>query len=239
MGGFVNRETICAALVGDVLEIGAGSIPLATSATSVKYADRHVGDRDGTWPELRGAPRGPEADYDVDLDVSGLSGIPRESFDSVAMSHVIEHLADPLGAIVACHEILKPNGRLALFVPDMRHTFDCDRSLTTTDHVIYDFGARRVSDEHIREYCAAIYARESIHPAEVREWHNPDKLTPALFDLHRRRSIHVHVWTPNTFWELLRTPPIASRFRVMISFSIDDGFQVSRRDEFGCMLVKL
>ena len=52
-----------------------------------------------------------------------------------------------------------------------------------------------MSDDHIREFCAAIWALPPFHPPEVRDWHDPAKLDADRFDLHRRRSIHVHCWS--------------------------------------------
>ncbi len=40
------------------------------------------------------------------------------TFDAVIMSHVIEHLHDPVGVVKECHRILKPGGRLVLLTPN-------------------------------------------------------------------------------------------------------------------------
>jgi SAM-dependent methyltransferase len=43
-----------------------------------------------------------------------------EAFDAVVLNHVIEHLADPLDALEAAWEALKPNGLLYLAAPNAR-----------------------------------------------------------------------------------------------------------------------
>jgi 2-polyprenyl-3-methyl-5-hydroxy-6-metoxy-1,4-benzoquinol methylase len=40
------------------------------------------------------------------------------TFDAVIMSHVIEHLHDPLDVVKECYRILKPGGRLVLLTPN-------------------------------------------------------------------------------------------------------------------------
>ena len=45
-------------------------------------------------------------------------GYASESFDAVTLSHVIEHVPDPLATLVECRRVLKPSGRLVLFTPN-------------------------------------------------------------------------------------------------------------------------
>jgi hypothetical protein len=60
-----------------------------------------------------------------------------------------------------------------------------------------------VDDEEIREFCSAIYYQPPIHPPAVREWHNPQSLDAERLELHRRRSVHVHCWSPEEFAALI------------------------------------
>lgn len=52
-------------------------------------------------------------------------------FDYVVAAHVVEHVPDLLGWLKHIAEVLRPGGVLALAIPDMRYTFDCQRQLTT------------------------------------------------------------------------------------------------------------
>lgn len=197
------RKDIGRTLGGDVLEIGPGHEPFPTADDArVTYADRSVpGGRDATWPELADEPRGPDADLEIDLDVDGLAAVVDESFDVVVASHLIEHLANPIAALREFERALRPGGRLVLVIPDRTRTFDSVRAPTPMSHVLDEFDRQvtEVDAAHIEEFCAAIYGQPPIHPPEVREWHNPDRLDADRLDLHRRRSIHAHCWTPEEF----------------------------------------
>jgi SAM-dependent methyltransferase len=201
------RSVIGQTLSGDVLEIGPGHepFPIAPGAR-VRYADRSVqGGRDKNWPELVGLPRGPAADFDINLDVDGLAPIPDGSLDAVIASHLIEHLANPIAALREFERVVRHQGRLVLVVPDRTVTFDSVRQPTPLARVLAKFHQRvtQVDDEEIREFCSAIYYQQPIHPAVVREWHNPQRLDAERLDLHRRRSIHVHCWSPEEFASLI------------------------------------
>ncbi|HUI04163.1 MAG TPA: class I SAM-dependent methyltransferase [Acidimicrobiales bacterium] len=190
-----------------MLEIGPGHAPFPTAPdATVTYCDRSVaGGRDANWPELAGQPHGPEAHLQRDLDRDGLQGVGDGSFDAVVASHLIEHLANPVAALCEFERVLRPGGRLVLIVPDRTRTFDAVRQPTPVDHVFGDYERRvtEVDDDHIREFCAAIYHQPPIHPDEVRQWHDPDRLDAERMALHRRRSIHVHCWTPPEFAALI------------------------------------
>ena len=201
------RSVIGRTLSGDVLEIGPGHDPFPVApGTRVRYADRPVkGGRDENWPELAGSPRGPQADFSINLDVDGLHAIPDGSLDAVIACHLIEHLANPIAALREFERVLRRQGRLVLVVPDRNVMFDSVRQPTPLAQVLAKFhqGETRVSDEEIREFCRAIYYQPSIHPAVVREWHNPQRLDAERLELHRRRSIHVHCWSPEEFAALV------------------------------------
>jgi SAM-dependent methyltransferase len=201
--GHHQREDIGRTLRGDVLEIGPGHAPFPTSPDArVTYADRSVeGGRDATWPELAGQPRGPQANIELDLDAHGLSAIADKTFDVVVACHLVEHLANPIRALREFERVLRPGGRLVLIVPDRTRTFDSVRDPTPFAHLLDEFEREvtEVTAEHITEFCDAIFSQSPIHPDDVRDWHDPARLDNGRLDLHRRRTIHVHCWTPEEF----------------------------------------
>jgi len=201
------RDLIGLTVRGDVLEIGPGSRPFAVAPdANVKYADRSIeGGRDKNFPELIGQPPGVQAHYNIDLDTGGLSQLEPNSFDGLVASHVIEHVANPLGVLAEFSRVLRDGGKLLLVVPDRTRTFDAARLPTPFSVPLskYRAGVTAVDEASIREFCEAIYKQPPMHPREVREWHNPVLLDATRIALHRRRSIHVHAWSPEEFASLL------------------------------------
>ncbi|GER14157.1 methyltransferase domain-containing protein [Variovorax boronicumulans] len=201
------RDLIGLSIDGKVLEVGPGSRPFVVAPTAkVKYADRPVeGGRDKNFPELIGQPPGIQAHYNVDLDTEGLPQLESGSFDGLVASHVIEHVANPLEVIAEFYRVLRVGGKLLLVVPDRSRTFDAMRKPTPFSVPLakYRAGVTEVDEASIREFCEAIYNQPPMHPREVREWYNPSLLNAARFVLHRRRTIHVHAWSPEEFASLL------------------------------------
>jgi SAM-dependent methyltransferase len=60
--------------------------------------------------------------YGVDLAVGDFQTVPIEesTFDAVTMSHVIEHVPDPVACLDKCRRLLKPGGRLVVSTPNVR-----------------------------------------------------------------------------------------------------------------------
>ena len=57
----------------------------------------------------------------VDAHVGGFNAASRigRKYDSITLSHVIEHLHDPVEAISQCKELLKPGGRIWIDTPNI------------------------------------------------------------------------------------------------------------------------
>src|SRR6188768_93898 len=105
------------ALEGEGIEIGAFHSPLAVgSRATVRYVDLFP-------PEVarRFFPEVPEEAAIVVPDVVAPADhlpLPTSSQSFVLSSHLLEHLADPIGALVEWHRVLKPGGTLFLRLPD-------------------------------------------------------------------------------------------------------------------------
>ncbi len=47
-------------------------------------------------------------------------GLPNDAVDVVTLSHVIEHVSDPIATLRECRRILRPNGRVVIVTPNIR-----------------------------------------------------------------------------------------------------------------------
>ncbi|MGH7995010.1 MAG: methyltransferase domain-containing protein [Opitutaceae bacterium] len=183
-------------LHGDGIEIGAFDQPSRLPAgASVRYVDvftRKEGMQ--TFPEVDSSSI---VDPDVisNLDKQGLGVIPDASADFVIACHVLEHLANPIGAIAEMFRVLKRDGCLVVAVPDKRFTFDKPREITSFEHLWLDYlnKAQSSDDDHYSDFLSAIMP---LHQMPKSEW--PEHIQRA-----RRRNEHAHVWDSNAFADLL------------------------------------
>ncbi|HEY2480860.1 MAG TPA: class I SAM-dependent methyltransferase [Caulobacteraceae bacterium] len=89
-------------------------------------------------------------------EATDLSFIAADSYDFVLSSHMIEHCANPLRALIEWRRILKPGGALILVAPHKDGTFDHRRPVVTIEHLVADYeGEVDESDAtHVEEVLA-------------------------------------------------------------------------------------
>jgi SAM-dependent methyltransferase len=192
-----SRDALSARLTGSGIEVGPGHAPYPTPEhVSVRYVDRLTADEhQALFPEFPIDVGFPAPDDIVDLDVDGLRHLADGSQDFVISSHVIEHLADPIGFLQETHRVLRVGGLTLILLPDRRTTFDHGRAPTTLQCLIRDHetGATEPDDEHVLDFL--------VHGDQGPDFVMPDD--PAelaqLIQWHRDRSIHVHCWTEDEF----------------------------------------
>jgi SAM-dependent methyltransferase len=188
-----RRQLLTRYLQGEGVEIGPGHhpFPLPYGGVSVRYIDRWLPDENRSLFGELGDVEFPRPDIVADLDVDRLSALGDATQDFVIASHILEHLAEPLGALVDIHRVLRPGGVVFILLPDRRHTFDAGRPPTSLEHLVseHDVGVTDVDDQHIEEYLRAT-GDDLGTDAETRS---------AIFDVQRRRSIHVHCWSEDEF----------------------------------------
>jgi hypothetical protein len=159
----------------------------------------------------------PQPDIVANLDTERLGMVADASQDFVIASHILEHLAEPVGMLQDIQRVLRPGGVLVALLPDRRRTFDRTRYGTGVDHVIAEHraGVTAVDDDHIVEFI--VHADHLMRRAEGKE---PEPLTDELVEAHRLRSIHAHCWTEDEFLDLL----LYALRDVGLGFRLVDGF---------------
>ena len=140
----------------------------------------------------------------------------RGKYDYVFSSHAIEHVTDFVGYLKSCQLLLKPEGVVAMAVPDKRFTFDALRPVTTTGQVL-EAHARAQS----RHSAAALYdyAADTVSLSGSLTWATQSRgpldfihsvvSAKALFDDGLRpdapyHDIHEWVFTPASFRLILQ-----------------------------------
>lgn len=221
-----KRRRLAAWLRGDGIEIGALHLPLGVHREArVRYVDRlPVEEQRRQYPELAEAPLAP---VDVIASAERLTGFDDSSLDFVIANHLIEHLEDPIAGLLEFQRVLKPDGVLYLGLPDQRRTFDRDRELTSTTHLLRDHedgpGASR--REHYVDW-----ARNVAHV-------EPDELDVYVQELMADAySIHFHCWQPDTFLDFF----VVTRDKLGFDFEVV-AFAPPEKDddlEFIIILVK-
>jgi len=72
-------------------------------------------------------------------EADNLSIIPDEEYDFILSCHSLEHIANPIKALLEWKRVLKPGGKLCIIVPDKTYTFDHKREYTTFSHLVEDY----------------------------------------------------------------------------------------------------
>jgi len=129
-----------------------------------------------------------------------IAAVPDDSYDALLASHVLEHLADPLGALAEWQRVVRAGGHVLLVMPHRDGTFDHRRPVTSLDHLRAD--AERETGED-----------DLTHLPEILELHDlerdPGAIDREVFEQRCRdnpssRAMHHHVFDSRAVVELCR-----------------------------------
>jgi SAM-dependent methyltransferase len=104
------------ALKGRVLDVGAGQ------GENVEYLVRHGYEAIGLEPNPLAARVCEDKGLPVICGTLDSVSLEPESFDTVILSQVIEHLVDPGPSLDLVHRLLRPGGTVAIFTPNPHGT---------------------------------------------------------------------------------------------------------------------
>lgn len=228
-----GRKRLASWLRGSGIELGPGHIPFEVpEGLGVRYVDRWKPDRlRELFPELEEDADFPEIDVFVDLDAEGLRAFASRSQDFVICSHVLEHLADPLGLLDEMYRVLRRDGVALVLLPDRRRTFDRERTSTSLEHLVREHaeGVSAVDYQHLFDFITL------ADPVEAFTKIPAGCSRDAFYEWHRERSIHVHCWTEPEFDDVIEhcRARMGHRWAVVDRLPLeDDAF------EFGYVLQK-
>jgi SAM-dependent methyltransferase len=132
-------------------------------------------------------------------EASELGFIPDRSYDFVMAAHVIEHIANPLKAIIEWTRVLRTGGVILLVCPHKEATFDHRRPITSLSHLIED--SNQGTDEH-----------DLTHLPEIMELHDlsrdPEAGSHDQFAARSQRNfynrcLHHHVFLTESWIDIL------------------------------------
>lgn len=98
---------------GRLLEVGCGNGSILKGMTELGWAAEGLDFDPAAVQNCR--RRG----LNVRVGILENAGYPADWFDAIMMSHLIEHVHQPLELLTECHRILKPAGRLSLVTPNI------------------------------------------------------------------------------------------------------------------------
>ena len=166
--------------------------PRLAALDVLDYAERTL------WSDQ--APAEIEPRRRVIAEASRLEQVPDGAYDALLASHVLEHLANPLGALGEWRRVVRPGGHILLIVPHREGTFDHRRPVTSLEHLRED-AARETGEEdlgHLQEIL-------QLHDLE----RDPGAPNRAVFEQRCRenpasRAMHHHVFVLRTVIEVCR-----------------------------------
>lgn len=126
----------------------------------------------------------------VIAEAGRLTDVPDGAYDAVLSSHVLEHLANPIGALSEWRRVVRPGGHVLLIVPHRDGTFDHRRPVTSLEHLRSDAEHDTGEDDltHLDEIL-------SLHDLE-RDPGAPDRETfeRRCREVATTRALHHHVF---------------------------------------------
>ena len=192
----LDREDIAGIyLKGAGIEIGALNAPLKVpSSATVKYVDRlSLPELRKEFPELASKKL---ADVHIIDDGEKLLSVSDSTQDFVIGNHFIEHCENPVEAFRNMLRVLRIGGVIYLSIPDKRYTFDVDRPVTSTEHILKDYEQGPVQSR--RGHCEE-WARLVDKTPEAQVEGRIAQLLRNETNLH----YHYHVWTQTEILEMV------------------------------------
>ena len=199
-----------------ILEIGPFTRPLV-AGPNVKYADTYDTETNRRRAYNFGIDPALVCDTHYVIPEMSLSAIP-DKFDIVVTSHMIEHTPNLVKHLNEVYDLLKPNGKFCLIVPDHRYCFDADMPSSNIGDVLDAYYSDRkihTLKNLIQHYCMKSHNNPDDHwryyTNNIRELYKPTdvlKVMNTLLDYanaDKEFFLDAHAWyfTPWNFSDIM------------------------------------
>lgn len=132
-------------------------------------------------------------------EATDLQNIPSSSYDFLLSCHSLEHVANPIKALMEWKRVMKTGARLILILPDKRKTFDINRPYSTLEHLVEDYHNNTGENDqtHMEEII------QNHDPAYDPEHKTRDQLRALLEQNFEKRLSHHHVFSQQLVKQVL------------------------------------
>lgn len=132
-------------------------------------------------------------------EATDLPAIPAGAYEFVLSSNCLEHVANPVRALLEWRRILQPRGTLVLVLPRRESNFDHRRPVTTFQHLLDDFqgGVTEADLTHLEEILR-------LHDlSRDPEAGTAEQFRARSLENHSNRTLHHHVFDEGLISQLL------------------------------------
>ena len=118
-----------------------------------------------------------------------LSFIENKQYDFILSCHSLEHIANPLKALLEWNRVVKMGGHIVLVLPDKNFTFDINRPITKFEHLLLDFknNTNELDSTHFEEIIA-------LHDLTKDIIETKEALKERVLQNELIRAVHHHVF---------------------------------------------
>ena len=137
--------------------------------------------------------------------------LPNAGFHYLVSSHVIEHIPDFIQFFKSAANVLKPNGKIVMYVPDKRYTFDVLRPISSIEDIERAHAASLRSPS--MEMARAAYSYSDFNAQMAELWagkyhptptHGKDEIERILATVDLSKAdLHCFTFTPQSFKRLI------------------------------------
>ncbi|MDA8961973.1 hypothetical protein N9H37_01280 [Congregibacter sp.] len=186
----------------NVIEVGGASsifsdkgiLPIYTTARSVDnctFAPNTIWNKNTEPGDTFFYCKGKANGHQYFGEANELSKIIHKPYECLMSSHVLEHLANPIAALIDWKNVLTENGLLLLVVPHKEGSFDHRRSTTTISHLIEDF-ANGTGEDDLTHLDEILKCHDFTKDPEAR---SVDEFAERARANLTVRGLHHHVFT--------------------------------------------